>query len=140
MVSLERLKEYTLFHDCGKPYCLTYVNGKKQFPNHAEISAEIWTKVSNDIVVKDLILNDMKIHLLRADTVEEFCLLPNPATHLLSGIAELNSNAKMFGGYNSESFKIKAKRLETYGKRVCEKLYGNFLISPDDSTEVYKNL
>src|SRR5690348_4087445 len=45
----EIIEEYTLYHDCGKIYCLTYdENGRRHFPNHAEISYKTWLSVGGN--------------------------------------------------------------------------------------------
>jgi hypothetical protein len=41
---------------------------------------------------------------------------------LLTGLCELHSNAQMFGGIDSTSFKIKFKQLERLGKKVIERI------------------
>lgn len=51
----------------------------------------------------------MMIHKVRAYNFEEFKVLPNLATHIIVGLAELWANSKMFGGQDSDSFKMKYK-------------------------------
>lgn len=115
----ETLELYTKFHDIGKPHCLEIdADGKRHFPNHAEVSFQIFTQLFDDSVAADLIRHDMDIHLLKADGVEEFCKGPNALTHLIVGLAEVHSNASMFGGMESTSFKIKWKCLNQRGKQI----------------------
>lgn len=115
----ETLKRYTIFHDIGKPYCLEIDDeGKRHFPNHAEVSFQIFNQVFDDPIAADLIRHDMDIHLLKADGTEEFAKSPNALTHLLIGLAEIHSNAQMFGGIESTSFKIKWKCLNQRGKQI----------------------
>ena len=68
------LEKYTIFHDCGKPYCLEIdANGKKHFPNHAEKSYSTYMKkLDGDEQVGKLILMDMDLHKLKAVDIEEF--------------------------------------------------------------------
>ena len=61
---------------------------------------------------------DMDIHLLKAVGVEEFASRPEAATLLLTGLAEVHSNAAMFGGISSTSFKIKWKQIDRRGKAI----------------------
>ena len=115
----ETLELYTVYHDCGKPFCLEIdENGKRHFPNHAEVSYQIFNQVFNNPVSADLILHDMDIHLLKSDGVVEFCKNPHALTLLLTGLSELHSNSQMFGGLSSESFLIKKKRIFKRGKSI----------------------
>jgi hypothetical protein len=115
----ETLDLYTRFHDIGKPYCLEIdSDGKRHFPNHAEVSFNIFKQIFNDDHAAELIRHDMDIHLLKADGVEDFCKSTNSAVHLLVGLAEIHSNAQMFGGIDSTSFKIKWKCLNQRGKQI----------------------
>lgn len=115
----ETLELYTKFHDIGKPYCLEIDElGKRHFPNHAEVSFQVFSQIFDNRVAADLIRHDMDIHLLKADGVEEFSKSPNALTHLLIGLAEIHSNAQMFGGIDSTSFKIKWKCLNQRGKQI----------------------
>jgi hypothetical protein len=108
-------------HDCGKPFCLTIdEEGRKHFPNHAQISYDVFKSLFEDGLAAELILHDMDIHLLKADGVEEFAKRPNALTHLLIGLSELHSNARMFGGIDSTSFKIKYKALDSRGKQITK--------------------
>ncbi len=115
------LKLYTIFHDCGKPYCLEIdEDGRRHFPNHAEVSANVFSKLFDNKQAEDLIRQDMDIHLLKADGVEEFCQNPNAITLLLTGLAEIHSNSQMFGGLDSISFKIKWKSINQRGKQILK--------------------
>ncbi len=117
------LQEYATFHDCGKPRCKEVDSqGRVHFPNHAEVSCRTWLEVSDDLDVAFLIRNDMKMHTMNYDECADFLCETNPrfaVSLLLSALAEVHSNAAMFGGVNSTSFKIKAKKLDKRGKQVC---------------------
>jgi hypothetical protein len=145
----DTLSLYTKFHDCGKPFCIEIDElGRKHFPNHANISYQIFNKVFDNQVASHLILHDMDIHLLKSKDVEEFSKLPNCITLLLTGLAEIHSNCKMFessdrgtpcrrdqeheghqgeeftlvsdGGLESTSFKIKYKSINQRGKQLFD--------------------
>ncbi len=117
----ETLELYTKFHDIGKPYCKTFDElGRPHFPNHSQVSYEVFTSLFNNKHAAELIKHDMDIHLLKSDGVEEFSKNPNFLTHLLIGLAEIHSNAKMFGGIESTSFKIKWKCLHQRGKQIIK--------------------
>jgi len=119
----ETLELYTVFHDCGKPFCVeTDLDGKRHFPNHAEVSYDYFTKVFNNPIAGELIRHDMDIHLLKSEGVDEFCKNPYALTLLLTGIAETHSNANMFGGIESTSFKIKNKNISKRGKQIINNL------------------
>ena len=115
------LKYYTILHDCGKPYCLEIdSDGKKHFPNHSDVSAKVFSSIFNDTLATSLVKDDMDIHLLKSDDVDDFCKNPLALTLLLVGICEIHSNAKMFGGIESDSFKIKNKRINQRGKKIIK--------------------
>jgi hypothetical protein len=119
----ETLELYTKFHDCGKPFCLTIDDdGRRHFPNHAQVSYDIFKQVFDNPVAAELILHDMLIHLIKSDGVKEFAQNPHVITLLLTGLAEIHSNCQMFGGSNSLSFKIKKKNIFKHGKTIIDKI------------------
>lgn len=125
LMSKDIISEYTLFHDCGKPYCRTIDEfGKQHFPNHAEISYNTWLEVGGNLSVAKLIRMDMDIHHLKSCDIDEFIKYPEAITLLIAGLAEIHSNCQMFGGIGSESFKIKWKQIDKRGKAICNKLFG----------------
>lgn len=113
------LAEYQEFHDCGKPYCLVVdADGRRRFPGHAEASEATWLAMGGSPEAARLMGMDMDAHLLKADGIAEFAARPEAVTLLLTALAEVHSNALMFGGTNSDGFKIKVKHLEKRGKQV----------------------
>lgn len=119
LVDRKTLKLYTIMHDCGKPFCLEVdESGRRHFPNHAEISHQIFNRFYHDPIASELILHDMDIHALKSEGVEEFSKNPHAITLLFSGLAEIHSNSRMFGGMESTSFKIKWKCLNQRGKQI----------------------
>lgn len=58
---------------------------------------------------------DMEAHTISREGYAEFCARPEAMTLLITALCELQANASMFGGLGSDSFKIKAKRLEKLG-------------------------
>lgn len=113
------VQEYQLFHDCGKPFCRTVdEDGKQHFPDHAATSEKIWREIGGNEQVAALIGMDMDIHLLKDDGIAEFASRQEAATLLLTGLAEIHSNANMFGGIESTSFKIKWKHIDKRGKKI----------------------
>jgi hypothetical protein len=129
IVPQEILEEYTVFHDCGKPYCKS--DGRFRFPNHAEVSYLKWLEVGGSEDAARLMRYDMLVHTMKAQEVPDFCSLPEAPTLLLAGLAEVHSNSAMFGGVESTSFKIKWKQVNKRGKAVCVKLFPyNPLVTP----------
>lgn len=117
------LKLYTVFHDCGKWKCLHIDSeGRRHFPNHAEVSYQIFSQVFSNPVAAQLVRHDMDIHLLKSDGVSDFCQNTYALTLLLTGLSELHSNAQMFGGLDSTSFKIKFKSINQRGKQIINQL------------------
>lgn len=124
---LNIMKWYLILHDCGKPRCRTVdEEGKQHFPNHAQESFKLWHKHSSyharDQIIGELIRNDMFLHTCSAEDLESFAAsTANPelgASLLCSAFAELHSNAAMFGGLESGSFKMKYKQLDRRGKKL----------------------
>jgi len=114
---------YQVYHDCGKPAVREVdAEGRQHFPGHALASHRRWLECSDGspeaLEVADLIAMDMDVHLLRAAGVEEFARRPQALTLLLTGLAEIHSNARMFGGIDSVGFKIKYKNIDRFGARV----------------------
>jgi hypothetical protein len=66
---------------------------------------------------------DMMIHTMKSGDNDEFIKHPEAITLLLAGLAEVHSNAKMFGGTDSTSFKIKWNQINKRGKAICQKLF-----------------
>ena len=60
----------------------------------------------------------MDLHLLKACDMEEFASRPEAVSLLIVALAEVHSNAEMFGGMDSTSFKIKWKHLNQRGKSL----------------------
>lgn len=123
------LRLYATYHDCGKPYCLTKdADGRRHFPNHAAISQQTWTNTfgstpPNDII-GELIGLDMIMHTETYDQIRARNLSnATTCSLLLAALAEIHSNAKMFGGIESTSFKIKWKRLDKLGMKLCKFMF-----------------
>jgi len=115
----EVLKKYHVYHDCGKHLALVIENGKRHFPNHAEVSAKQYATIfPDDGFTKQLIAMDMDFHLHRGDDLLRTCRSPFAPILYFTAWAEVNANAEMFGGRNSESYKIKRSRLIQAGKKL----------------------
>lgn len=122
----ELLKQYLIYHDVGKPFCRTIdSDGKQHFTDHARISSAIWAASGGDPIAAKLMARDMDLHTLKPGQAEEYfstCdkeLLP---IQLLAALSELHSNAAMFGGIDSTSFKIKWKNLDRLGRNLTNLL------------------
>lgn len=115
---------YQVHHDCGKPYCKTIdEQGKQHFPDHAEVSYQIWTKLfPEDEIVASLIKYDMEIHCLKSEQLDEFSKNPLAVSLMITGLCEVHANASMFGGIESTSFKIKWKQIDKRGRQIIEKM------------------
>lgn len=119
------IKDYTIMHDCGKVYCITFDEfGKRHFPNHAEISAKVYSEYfPEQTEVIELIANDMLLHTSKYDEVMSKGLSAKTLiTLLLVSFAEIHANAELFGGIESTSFKIKYKHLDKLGKKLIAKI------------------
>jgi hypothetical protein len=120
------LEKYAFWHDCGKPFCkIVDSEGKTHFPGHAKESAKIFRELYPEWEQSArLIEQDMDIHTLPAEEIEEFAKRPEAVALLLSGLAAIHSNAEMFGGLMSDSFKAKWKHLDRRGKAICKAILG----------------
>lgn len=112
------LQRYVIFHDCGKPSCITYNETGKHFPAHEKVSAMTWVSLGGSVVEARLMSMDMLIHTIKAEDVNEFVKLTEAPILMLVGLCEIHSNAKMFGGVDSQSFKIKHSRLSARWKKI----------------------
>lgn len=125
LMDKDLLRIYQIYHDCGKPLCRTVDDeGRQHFPNHAEVSSRRFLACSDGSQraqdIARLIAMDMDIHLLKSEGLAEFASRPEAIALLLTGLCELHSNAQMFGGISSTSFKIKWKQLDRMGKRILD--------------------
>lgn len=118
-----QLKDYHVYHDCGKPRCrVVDEEGKQHFPNHAQVSHDVWLEAGGDIETAWFILHDMDFHLLKGDELKPLLADPRSIPLLLTAWAEIHANSQMFGGIQSTSFKIKRKHLEKQTKLVHQEL------------------
>lgn len=123
------LEQYATYHDCGKPFCLEIdAEGKRHFPNHAAISQQTYEEEfgteGDHAIIAELIGLDMIFHTESADEIRARNLSSATLCSLmLAALAEIHSNAAMFGGIESTSFKIKFKKLEKTGNRICKHLF-----------------
>jgi len=120
---------YTVFHDCGKSSCVEIdSDGNRHFPNHAKVSKEVFLKHSDNQTVASLIGWDMVIHTASADEIGD--MLKNhwsksdALTLILSSLSEVHSNANMFGGIESNSFKSKFKKIQRRCNQILKYYYG----------------
>lgn len=112
------IKEYTILHDIGKPFCKSEDEKGQHFYNHAEVSAQIYNKLWDNPIVSALIEQDMDIHLAKSADIEELSKRPYIITQIIVSYAELLSNSQMFGGTDTVSFKIKYKNWERITKKL----------------------
>lgn len=119
----ELIEVYLTWHDIGKPLCFDIdANGKWHFHGHAIVSEEAWrayhdceTDPSHDDIAM-LIGRDLDLLAGTPSTLDK----PDDytATQIFCAWAALYSNAGMFGGTDSTSFKIKRKKLERNTKHL----------------------
>jgi hypothetical protein len=123
LLDFDILRLYQIYHDCGKPLCRTVdQDGRQHFPDHARFSKQRWQECTDDSPearqIAELIGADMDIHLLKSEGMAEFASRKEAISLLLTGLCEIHSNARMFGGIESTGFKIKWKHLDKTGKRI----------------------
>lgn len=113
---------YHVFHDCGKPYCrMVDEGGRVHFPDHANFSYSLFVGMIGEPTVARLIRYDMAYHTLAQTELNSLDLSEKDrATLLVTALAEIHSNAEMFGGIDSDSFKMKWKKIERRGRHFCK--------------------
>jgi len=117
--SLDTLSEYHIYHDVGKPFCLTIdAEGRRHFPDHATISSAIWAASGGSPLAARLMKHDMDLHLLKPSEATSYPHLDIAPALLLTALSEIHANAEMFGGMESTSFRIKWKCLNKIGSRL----------------------
>lgn len=127
--SSDAIRNYCIFHDLGKAFCLEIdENGKRHFPNHEIISEEKWLELSEDIpdkaLIAKLIRYDMLFHKEKPEDILALKLSPQIiCTLLLSALAAIHANADSFGGQNSDSYKIKLKNLDKRAKKILPRIF-----------------
>lgn len=113
------MRNYLVYHDCGKPLVrLLDADGRAHFPDHAEASASLWDDLGGQSDEVWLMRHDMLLHQGSAEAcqaIQGHRLMPGL---LFAALAEIHSNAEMFGGVESSSFKMKAKQLDRRGSAL----------------------
>lgn len=121
------MDRYLTLHDSGKPAVREVdEDGRVHFPEHAASSEKTYREAFGDEAdetVAYLIAHDMDAHMLKAAGVEEFSKQPTATAQLLAALAEVTSNAAMFGGTDSTSFKIKFKQIDQRGRALMKLLH-----------------
>ncbi len=119
LLSPNAARMYHAYHDCGKHLVLcTDDTGRRHFPDHASASAMQYQAIfPNDHQTQWLIAHDMDFHTMRGDALRALWDEPLAATLYLTAWAEIRANAAMFGGLESESYKIKRSRLLQAAKK-----------------------
>lgn len=123
------IKTYTKYHDVGKCFCLEVdKDGKRHFPNHAEISKNKFLEYFPDKPIEaELIGLDMLFHTKSYNEIMDLSLSEETLfTLLLVSFAEIFANKEMFGDI---SFKIKYKKLDRIGKRLIKNIIDKGLYS-----------
>lgn len=120
---IKDIQIYLIYHDCGKPFCLSEDEKGQHFKDHAQVSQKTFLQYSNNHLIADLIGKDMLCHTTKAKDYQSLIDIPNIEILLCSALAELHSNALMFGGFQSDSFKIKFKNLSKLGSRILDEKF-----------------
>lgn len=131
--NIDTIRRYNYLHDCGKPFCLQVSeDGRRHFPNHEQVSKEVFERffVRTDEIAADLIGWDMCLHTETADEIKAHNWdIKTAMTLFITSLAEIHSNAEMFGGIDSVSFKMKWKKLNKRGKMFMKQYF------PEDDSE-----
>ena len=127
LLSIDALKNYHIYHDCGKHIEIEYdAEGRRHFPNHAANSAMQYAILfRQDVNTQFLILHDMCFHIGKGDDLMWLFQHPLGPSLFFTALAEINANCQMFGGRNSQSYKIKRSRLIQTSKKYLKYLNAN---------------
>lgn len=128
--SKEDICLYTQFHDCGKPQVRTIDSeGKVHFPDHANVSKQLFFEATGNELVSNLIGWDMVLHTESSiqiqNRLEYEWTIKDACTLLIVSLCEIHSNASLFGGTDSDSFKSKFKKIEQRGMQICKFYFEN---------------
>lgn len=117
----EEIIRYTLYHDCGKPLVAERNGMRMSFKGHEYFSSRVYNSLmKKDRKVIRMIAQDMDIHRSKAGDLPILISRKEIVTLLFVSICEVHSNAELFGGFESESFRIKLKKIYTRGKAILE--------------------
>lgn len=128
------IEEYLTWHDIGKPFCFSQdENGRWHFPEHATISADIWISANtkngrlsyNDVIISYLMCHDLDLLIMKPSEADAYEITKFTPTQILCAFAAIYSNSGMFGGLESESFKIKKKKLLKSSQRIIRRMKEN---------------
>lgn len=115
------MRHYHIYHDCGKPDCHSQDEKGTHYHGHEDMSAIIHAKHFDCQEATQLIANDMIFHKSNSTQLNEW-LSQKDKTFIyslyLTAWAEIFANCQMFGGVESEGFKIKKKRLLKHFKII----------------------
>lgn len=114
------MRRFHLFHDCGKPYSMQIEDGNKRFPDHEKVSGQVSRKLKFKENISQMIELDMICHKTTSEEFEQYKNHPLLPSLLLTSIAEVYANNRLFGGFDSESFKIKHKKVLSRLKQILE--------------------
>ena len=118
-IPLDGIEIYHINHDISKPYIVQYdEHGRAHYPTHWISSYEMFKAKFGDSVYADLILHDSDFHMLKGDQLASIWKLPYAEHLYATAWAAIFANAELFGGMDSDSFKIKRKHLiRAFNKR-----------------------
>lgn len=121
--SPEIVRNYLEWHDCGKPFCQNIdEQGRAHFPNHAEVSQNLFLQAGGHPKAAEYIGLDMVFHLTKPAEISKLGLdVQTQATLILTAWAALYSNAEMFGGQDAENFKIKHSQMTARCKKSLKR-------------------
>lgn len=128
--SKEDICLYAQFHDCGKPQVRTVDSeGKVHFPDHTNVSKSVFFEATGNELVSNLIGWDMVLHIESSIQIQNRLecewTIKDACTLLIVSLCEIHSNASLFGGTASDSFKAKFKKIEQRGMQICKYYFEN---------------
>lgn len=113
VIDIEIMKHYHVYHDCAKGMCLEIdENGRRHYPEHCYWSMKQYSYLFPDRGIEQfMVFHDMDFHTMKTAELYPLSMSHCAFSLYLTSWAELTSNAIMFGGLTSDSYKIKRKKL-----------------------------
>lgn len=121
------IKRAVILHDIGKPHVKIVDEDGVHYPNHAKKSNELFRQyfpkheIEAQLIEYDMLFHSGTVEQILSSNLDTSTLV----TLMIIALASIHANAQSSSGIESTSFKIKFKKLEKLGKKICDKLFNH---------------